>query len=153
MIQSAPPLIAEFGSGKLVSLKRPYHLHLGARFERAGLDPAMVACRRAAGAFPYRTHSKTAPFNRTHRQARHARSTLRDPKCDLPHAAASETRVGSPCPPHLVPAGGRSRRRGTMECEMIKPVTATCLMMGVVFGVATHASAAPPIPLHFAPHV
>ena len=36
---------------------------------------------------------------------------------------------------------------------MIEPVTATCLMMGVVFGVATHASAAPPIPLHFAPPV
>jgi hypothetical protein len=34
---------------------------------------AMVARRKAAGAFPYRTHSKLAPFNRTHRRARHAR--------------------------------------------------------------------------------
>ena len=88
------------------------------------LVAAMVACWRAASAFPYRTHSKTAPFNRTHRQARHARSrnsTLRDPKCDLPHAAASERRVGSPCPPHLVPAGSRRRRRGTFQAKEARP--------------------------------
>ena len=44
-------------------------------------------------------------------------STLRDPKCDLPHAAASEGRVGSPCPPHLAPAVSRRRRRGTFQAK------------------------------------
>jgi hypothetical protein len=44
-------------------------------------------------------------------------STLPDPKCDLLHAAASEGRVGSPCPPHLVPAGSRRRRRGTFRAK------------------------------------
>jgi hypothetical protein len=77
---------------------------------RKGGSPAA-----SAGAISLPHALKAEPLNRKHRRARHARvgnSTLRDPKCDLPHAGASERRVRSLCPPHLVPAGSRRRRVG-----------------------------------------
>src|ERR1700721_500047 len=47
---------------------------------------------------------------------------------------------------------GLQTAKFTMECPMIKPVTAACLIMSAIFGlIATHADAAPPIRLHFAP--
>jgi hypothetical protein len=42
-------------------------------------------------------------------------------QCDLPHAGASKRRVRSLCPPHLVPAGSRRRRRGTFQAKQARP--------------------------------
>jgi hypothetical protein len=58
---------------------------------------AIVACRGAAGAFAYRTTQRPRPsIGRTGGPATRevGNTTLRDPKCDLPHASASERRVG-----------------------------------------------------------
>jgi len=88
--------------------------------EQAGGSPAIEgACSLRpwwhAGKPPARFPTAHTTGGRATREV--GNSTLRDPKCDLPHAGASERRVGSPCPPHLVPAGSRRRRRGTFQAK------------------------------------
>jgi hypothetical protein len=101
-----------------------------ARMEEGGITGRISLGRRSSRTPPAVTSIATGPAF-----------------CDLPHAGASERRVGSLYPPHLVPAGSRRRRRGTFQA---KPphAAAGAAQAPLGFGAQTAARLPPPTACH-----